>query len=165
MLHYYFYKYWSRVLVGTMVGVVVISFGLFTFSLTATHKTGIENAESANRETTQNQAYQKSADLFGKIQDLKLRKQDTSRLEALYTKSVQNLSNQKQEAAVTQLNQLETQIAKINESLALSPTPVPGGIIASVSGVLSPSVSPSEAVKVEGASFTSSGSANVDSSQ
>jgi hypothetical protein len=158
MLHYYFFKYWSRGLVGTMIGVVFLSLGLFTYTLTGHHqsanKTALEAAQSQ-----QTQTYQKSATLFNQIQELKIKKQDTSKLEALYSSSVQNLSNQHPDVAATQLHQLETQIAKINENLALTPTPVPSDAIASISGTIAPSVEPSEAVK--DASFEGSGSAEL----
>jgi hypothetical protein len=156
MLHYYFYKYWSRGLIGVMVGAVVLSFGLFSFTLTAHHASGTQTALEAGN-TQQTQAYQKSATLFGQIQDLKIKKQNTSQLEALYTSSVKNLSNQHPEVAKTQLNQLETQIAKINESLALTPSPMPTDAIASISGTVTPSVVPSGTV--EDAAFESSASA------
>jgi hypothetical protein len=161
MLHYYFLKYWSRILVGSMVSLVVIVFGLFSYSLNASQRERVQRGlESGN--SAQSQAYLKSANLFTKIQELKVKKQDTSQLEALYSSSVQNLSNQHPEAAVSQLNQLETQIAKINENLVLTPSPLPTEIIASISGILSPSLTPPQpSVKVDGTVFTSTGSAEI----
>jgi hypothetical protein len=158
MLHYYFYKYWSRGVVGIMIGVVVLSFGLFSYTLSARHTAGTKTAlESGNNQQTQ--AYQKSATLFDQIQQLKIKKQDTSKLEALYSSSVKDLSSQHPEVAATKLNQLETQIAKINESLGLTPSPAPSEAIASISGTVTPSVVPSGAV--EDASFESSNSAEL----
>ena len=141
-----------------MIGMVVLSLGLFTYTLTAHHKSDTQTALEAGT-TEQTQAYQKSATLFGQIQDLKIKKQDTSKLEALYSSSVKSLTAQHPDVAATQLNQLETQIAKINETLALTPSPMPTEI-ASISGTVTPSVLPSVAA-VEAASAESSTSAEI----
>ena len=135
-----------------MVSLVVIVFGLFTYSLTAAQQTGTQSAlESENGLAQTQSTYKKSVTLFGKIQELKVKKQDTSKLETLYTASVQSLSSQNEKAAENQLNQLETQIVKINESLALTPSPQPSGVIASASGTVTPSPpEPSEAAEASG---------------
>jgi hypothetical protein len=145
MLHYYFFKYWSRGIVGLMVSIVVGYFGIFSYSLIAAQRAQDKVAmESAQLSITPpqgevklvDQTYQKSLKVFEGIQDLKVKKQDTTKLETMYADSVKNLSNQNPKEAATQLQELESQIAKINSALA-APTPEPSGI---VSGT--PSISP-----------------------
>lgn len=142
MLHYYFFKYWSRIIVGTMVSLVVLIMGLFTYSLTASQKPAAEimSSQGQQEKDQTQQTYKKSVDLYSKIQDLKVKKQDTTKLEELYSDSVKSLSNQNQEAAQDQLKQLELQIVLMN-SFASSGSAVP-----SISISAAPSLTPLEPV-------------------
>lgn len=148
MLHYYFVKYWSRIIVGTMVSIVVLVMGLFSYSLTASYKptAQIQSSEGQKDLVQTQQAYKKSVDLYGKIQELKVNKKDTSKLEALYSESVKSLSNQDQEEAKSQLDQLELQIGIMNTlastqsaqpliDISLVPSPFPSEPAASPSGI------------------------------
>lgn len=148
MLHYYFFKYWSRGLVGLMITLVVGYFGLFTFSLFAVINAE-QQASSASAQlsvtpqlqqmlpsgVSQN-AYKKSVHLFSEIQKLKDKNQDTSHLESMYAESVKSLTNQKPEEAETTLNKIQSEIATINEALSPTPSVVPSGV--ELSGTMTP---------------------------
>ena len=146
MLHYYFLKYWSRGIVVLMVGIVIGYFGIFSYTLSA-EQSMMEAQLSVTPAITQllkqdpslsQTTYKKSISLYQEIQKLKEKKQDTAQLETLYADSVKNLSNQNDTVAVTQMNELETKIAKINEAILLSPSPSTTAL-ASVSGTITPS--------------------------
>lgn len=140
MLHFYFFKYWSRGLVGLMIFFVVGYFGLFTFSLFAISNQQQQSmSESAmlsvtpqlqqtllNSPQTQN-TYKKSVQLFGEIQKLKENNQDTTKLETLYADSVKDLTNQHTKDAENKLQTIETVIAGINLTLSVTPSLVPSG--------------------------------------
>ncbi len=62
--------------------------------------------------------YADSITAFESIQDLKVKKQDTSKMELLYASIVKNLSDLKYASAESDLNNLNGQIKKINDDLA-----------------------------------------------
>jgi hypothetical protein len=138
-----------------MITLVVGYFGLSTFSLFAVNSTE-QQASSASAQlsvtpplqqmlpsgVSQN-TYKKSVHLFGEIQKLKDKNQDTSHLESMYTESVKRLTNQKPKEAETSLKKIESEIATINEALSPTPSVIPSGVELSGTVTPSPSIVPS----------------------
>lgn len=154
MLHYYFFKYWSRGLVGLMLFFVIGYFGLFTYALFAVNNSQQALSESAqlsvtpqlqqtllNSPQTQD-TYKKSLQLFNEIQNLKENNQDTTKLESMYADSVKDLTNQHPTEAENKLQKIETEIATMTESLTATPSPEPSGTM-DTTITPSPSVIPS----------------------